>query len=141
MTTNIGTAQFGGSPCRASSPTTISSQAEATQLAACSTYQGSITIANGTTDNIDLSGIGHITGDLIVEGSGTMTQLTASQLSVIDGLFSLTSLTSLSTLNFPSLISAGDIAWNALPNLGQLSFSQGVQQLKSLNIQNTVSPR
>jgi len=133
-------AQFGGlggSPCSASTPTTITSQAQATQLAACSTYQGSITIANGTTDNIDLSGIGRIAGDLIVEGSDTMTQFTATQLSVIDGSFSLTSLTALATLNFPSLLQAGDINWNALPVLQQLAFTQGVRKLKSLTIQNT----
>lgn len=136
--TNSSTAQFGGSPCSASEPMTISSQAQATQLASCSTFQGSITVANGTSDSaIDLSGIGHITGDLIFEGSGNIQSITATQLAVIDGAFSLTSLTSLTALNFPSLSSAGSIAWNALPSVSQLSFGTGVQMLKSLNIQNT----
>jgi hypothetical protein len=49
----------------------------------------------------------------------------------------LEGLTRLSTANFPSLVNIGSIYWNALPNLQSLNFAQGVQMLKSLDIENT----
>jgi len=133
-------AQFGagaGSSCSNTATTTIQSQADATAIAACRIYQGSIAIADSTVDNIDLSGLSTITGDLIASNVTQITQLTASQLSVIGGAFNLLDMTRLSTLNFPSLVNVGSITWNGLPALQQLSFTQGVQQLKSLDIENT----
>jgi len=133
-------AQFGGSssgsPCSVSATTTLKSQADATALSSCSTFQGSIAIDPETVDNIDLSGISQITGDLFIDGA-SITQLSGSQLSVIGGEFHLNELTRLSTANFPSLVNVGSIYWNALPNLQSLNFAQGVQMLKSLDIENT----
>lgn len=133
-------AQFGagaGSSCSNTATTTIQSQADATAIAACRVYQGSIAIDENTVDNIDLSGLTSITGDLVASNVTQMTQLTASQLSVIGGAFNLLDLGRLSTLNFPSLVDVGSITWIGLPQLQQLSFTQGVQQLKSLDIENT----
>jgi len=133
-------AQFGagaGSSCSNTATTTIQSQADATAIAACRIYQGSIAIAESTVDNIDLSGLSSITGDLIANNATQITQLTASQLSVIGGAFNLQDMTRLSTLNFPSLVNVGSILWTGLPALQQLAFTQGVQQLKSLDIENT----
>jgi len=132
-------AQFGGSsssPCSVSATTTLKSQADATALSSCSTFQGSIAVDPETVDNIDLSGISQITGDLYINGA-SITQLSGSQLSVIGGEFHLEGLTRLSTANFPSLVNIGSIYWNALPNLQSLNFAQGVQMLKSLDIENT----
>lgn len=134
------TAQLGGSSsqCSASATTTIQSQADATALAGCSTFTGSIAISSSTTENIDLSGIQRITGDLVANNATGLSQVSAGQLSQIGGMFSLQQLTILSTLNFPALVSVGSIDWNALPQLSGLTFAQGVQQLSSMSIQNTM---
>lgn len=66
-----------------------------------------------------------------------MTSLAADSLQEIGDSFSLTSLTILSTLNFPQLTKVDTIEWTALPALQGLSFSTGVQEVSSLMIDNT----
>jgi hypothetical protein len=66
-----------------------------------------------------------------------MTSLSGGSLASIGGQFSLSSLTVLTTLNFPQLSSVNTIDWTALPALQGLSFSTGVQQAKSVTITNT----
>lgn len=123
--------------CGSGGTTTIQSNADATGLAGCTTYSGSIAIATGTTDNIQLSGIRTITGSLIANNVTQMTSLSASSLQQIGDSFSLTSLTILSTLSFPQLTKVDTIEWTALPALQGLSFSTGVQEVSMLTIDNT----
>ncbi|KAK5698589.1 cell wall protein Ecm33 [Elasticomyces elasticus] len=117
--------------------TTIQNQGDASAIAACSTFSGSIAIATGTTDNIALDGVQRITGSLIANNATSITGLSASSLERIDDTFSLTQLTVLTTLNFPRLTIVGTIDWQALPALQGLSFTTGVQQAGSVSIQNT----
>lgn len=123
--------------CGSGGTTTIQSNADATKLASCQTYSGSIAIATGTTDNIQLSSVREITGSLIANNVTQMTQLSADSLRTIGDSFSLTSLTILSTLNFPQLTKVDTIEWTALPALQGLSFASGVQEVSMLAIDNT----
>lgn len=66
-----------------------------------------------------------------------MTSLSGDSLAIIGDSFSLTSMTILSTLNFPALVNVQTIEWTALPALQGLSFTQGVQQASVVSIQNT----
>lgn len=116
--------------------TTIQSSGDATALAGCTTYSGSIAIQTSATD-IALSGIKTISGDLSAVGATNMTSFSASDLEEITGEFHLESLTVLSTLQFPELNTVGNIFWTALPNLQGLSFTNGVQDVKMLEITNT----
>jgi len=66
-----------------------------------------------------------------------MTGLSGADLNSIGGSFSLTGLTILSTLSFPSLTSVGSIEWDDLPGLQQLTFTQGVSKASNVVISDT----
>lgn len=66
-----------------------------------------------------------------------MTSLSADTLSVITGTFGLDTVSSLSSLTFPSLVNVNTILWQGLPVLQGLSFTQQVQKADILSIQNT----
>lgn len=117
--------------------TTIQSSGDASALASCSTFSGSIAIATGTTDAIALDGIQRITGSLIADNVTQITTLSADSLDTIDDSFTLNGLIILSTLNFPRLESVQTLDWTALPALQGLSFTTGVQQAGIVSIQNT----
>lgn len=129
-------AQSSVNTCSAAT-TTISAAADASALAGCTTFTGSIAIATGTTDNIALDGISVIQGSLIASNVTQITQISAGSLESITEEFNLDELTILSTLTFPRLTDVGSIVWNALPALQGLSFTTGVQTASELNIQNT----
>lgn len=124
------------SSCSAAT-TTIQNAGDASALASCTTFTGSIAIATGTTDNIALDGIQKIQGSLIANNVTGMTQLSAGDLETITDSFTLSELTVLSSLTFPVLTNVDMIEWTALPALQQLSFTNGVQTASQVSIQNT----
>lgn len=123
--------------CSTSGTSTIQNSGDATALASCKTFAGSIAIATGTTDNINIGNVETITGDLVVTNASLITNLGADSLETIKGTFQLDQVQVLSTLSFPQLTTVGTILWNALPNLQQLTFTTGVQMAATVNIQNT----
>ncbi|TKA81538.1 hypothetical protein B0A49_00452 [Cryomyces minteri] len=124
------------SSCSAATKT-IQNAGDASALAACQTFTGTIAIATGTTDNIALDGIRKIQGSLIADNVTQLTQMSGSSLETITDTFDLNGLTILSTLNFPRLTNVNTIRWEALPALQGLSFTTGVQTAASVTIQNT----
>lgn len=123
--------------CSVDATTTIQNAGDATGLASCTTFSGSIAIATGTADQIDLSGIQEITGSLTADSARNLPGIISSTLTTIGDAFSLSNLTVLSTLNFPVLTNVKMIDWNGLPGLQQLSFTSGVKMASNLSIQNT----
>lgn len=121
----------------ASSTTTITAGADASALSGCATYSGSIAIATGLGDAINIPGIKKINGDLVSTNNSQIPSISADSLQTIGGAFKLDGLTVLSTLSFPQLTQVESIQWNALAGLQGLSFSTGVQKANELNIQNT----
>jgi hypothetical protein len=119
------------------STATINSQADATQLASCSTISGSVVVSASASGVISLDGPQQITGDLICENAGGLTSLGSISLGSIGGSFTLNNLTLLSTLSMTDLQSVGTISWQALPALSQLTFPATVSQAKSVTISNT----
>lgn len=130
-------AQSASGGCSVASTTTIQNAADASALASCTTFEGSIAIATGTSGNIDFPGIQRIEGSLTADNA-TISELSADDLETITDSFSLNELTQLTSLRFPSLTSVDTIEWLGLPSLQGLSFGdEGVQQASSLSIQNT----
>ncbi|KAK3673731.1 cell wall protein Ecm33 [Recurvomyces mirabilis] len=125
------------SSCSVSGTTTIQSQGDATALAACQTFTGSIAIASTAVNQIALDGIQRISGSLIANNVTQVTALSGSSLTQIDDSFMLNGLTILTSLNFPRLEAVDTIDWEALPALQGLSFTTGVQQASQVSIQNT----
>ncbi|QIW97020.1 hypothetical protein AMS68_002538 [Peltaster fructicola] len=125
------------SSCSISSTTTIQNSGDGRALASCTTFSGSIAIATGTTDTIDLSGIQEITGSLTADSARMLPGLVSTDMTTIGSSFTLSNLSVLSTLTFPSLSSVQTIDWNGLPALQGLTFTKGVQMASSLSVQNT----
>jgi len=124
------------SSCSAAT-TTIQNAGDASALAACTTFSGSIAIATGTTDNIQLNGLRVIDGDLIASNVSQLTSLSADSLTRITGSFNLEQDEILSTLNFPQLSQVGEIQWEGLPGLQGLSFTNEIKKAESVSIINT----
>ncbi|KAF1849877.1 uncharacterized protein K460DRAFT_411682 [Cucurbitaria berberidis CBS 394.84] len=123
--------------CTVSATTTIQNAGDATGLASCSTFSGSIAIATGTTDDIALDGIKKLSGNLIATNNANMKRLSAANLETLDGEMRLDGLTRLYGVDFPKLKNIDSIKWNALPNLQTIGFTAEVEQAKKLDIQNT----
>lgn len=123
--------------CSVSATSTIQNSGDATQLAACRTFSGSIAIATGTTDPIDLSGIQKIDGDLVVKNNSGIQSIGSSSLTEIAGAFNLDTVQVLNTVNFPKLKTVQSITWNALPNLQNLGFDSQITKAAVVDIQNT----
>lgn len=123
--------------CSASATTTIQNAGDASALAACTTFSGSIAIATGTTDQIAINNVRTITGDLSVTNASQLTTLSGDSLQRIGGTFRLQDVQVLSSLTFPRLSVVDSIVWTGLPNLGALNFQTAVQQASKVDIENT----
>ncbi|KFZ11181.1 hypothetical protein V502_07699 [Pseudogymnoascus sp. VKM F-4520 (FW-2644)] len=117
---------------------TISSQSDADALSSCSTFTGNIEIsAKVPSGGIALNGIQQINGDLIANNAVLLTSLSATSLGSVSGTIKFTSLTTMSSLEFPSLSQVGAISWTTLNALQQLTFTAGLTKAKSVFITDT----
>ncbi|KAF1988105.1 hypothetical protein K402DRAFT_403274 [Aulographum hederae CBS 113979] len=130
----VGTAH---AACSISATTTIQNAGDASAMATCSTFSGSIAIATGTTDAIAINNVQTITGDLVARNVTRMSSLSADSLQRIGGDFILDDVQVLGELSFPQLGSVRTIQWTALPNLQSISFTSGLRNSTSLLIDNT----
>ncbi|CAO2658691.1 Nn.00g064140.m01.CDS01 [Neocucurbitaria sp. VM-36] len=123
--------------CSISATTTVQNAGDATGLASCSTFSGSIAIATGTSDDIALDGIKKLSGNLVATNNSAIKRISASDLETLDGEMELDGLTSLYGIDFPKLKNIDSIKWNALPNLQSIGFTAEVEEAKKVDIQNT----
>ncbi|KAL9596425.1 MAG: hypothetical protein Q9219_005809 [cf. Caloplaca sp. 3 TL-2023] len=124
---------------------TIASSADASQLASCSTYSGSIAIETGLAVPKDANGhqqlevttVKKITGNLTVTSAHMLSSLTFGSLQSISG-FELGDLTVLSELSMPALTEVNQLNFTALPALQNLDFGGiGITKASSVLITNT----
>lgn len=116
---------------------TISSNADASQISGCSTYNGDIIIDSSASGQISIDGVEQVTGDFTVDNATQLTAITSDRIGTIGGAFSLTGLTIMSTLQFDSLTRVNRINWVGLPALQSLNFAQGVSESNEIYISNT----
>ena len=86
---------------------------------------------------ISLAGIQQINGDLIANQAVKLTELSAPALGSVSGTIKFTSLTTMSSLQFPNLSQVGAISWTTLNALQQLTFTTGLTKAKSVFITDT----
>ena len=131
--------------CSNSATLTIASAADASALASCTTYSGSVAVPTDLSDKTDanghnqlsVSGLEVITGNLTVTDAVKLSSLEFGDLKEVDG-FELGSLTVLSTLSFPQLATVNQLNFTALAALQQLSFGgTGITKATSILITNT----
>ncbi|KAL1597457.1 cell wall protein Ecm33 [Nothophoma quercina] len=123
--------------CTVSATTTLQNAGDATALASCTTFSGSIAIATGTTDDIALNGIKELKGNLNAANNANMKRISADSLEKIDGSLTLDGLTRLYAVDMPKLKTVETIKFNALPNLQNLGFTAEITDADNVNIQNT----
>ena len=123
--------------CSASATTTLQNSGDATALASCSTFSGSIAIATGTSDDIVISGVKVLNGNLVASKNADIKRIGASELEQLNGDLVLDELTRLNGIDFPKLKKVNTLKWNALPNLQAIGFTATVEEAKSIDIQNT----
>lgn len=124
---------------------TIASTADASALASCTTYSGSVAIETGLAYSKDQNGnqqvevqtVKTITGNLTVTGAISLSSLTFGSLQSIGG-FELGGLTVLSELSMPQLAQVQQLNFTALPALQTLDFGgTGLTKASSVLITNT----
>ncbi|KAF2142457.1 uncharacterized protein K452DRAFT_286873 [Aplosporella prunicola CBS 121167] len=120
--------------CSASATSTIAAANDVPT--GCATFSGSLAIATDAPGTLDIQGIKKITGSLYANNVSALSSLSADSLEEIDN-FELTDLEILSNLNFPKLTKVGSIKWAGLKALSELSFSSGVKEADSVDIENT----
>jgi hypothetical protein len=123
--------------CSVSGTTTVQNQGDATAMASCSTFSGSIAIATGTTDDISLGGVKFLNGNLVGAPNSAIKRISASDLEELNGEMNLDGLTRLNAVDFPKLKKVDSIKWNALPNLQNIGFTASVEEADKIDIQNT----
>lgn len=132
----VATAQTSTNIC-SQATATIENPTDATALAGCKTFTGSIQISEHAGGPIQLDGIQQITGDLIAIGAVNLTQLSGNSLNSIGGTMKFTSLTIMNSLVFPALTKVGAIEWTTLNALQLLTFSAPLSQASKIFITDT----
>ena len=131
--------------CSNSATLTITASADASGLASCTTYSGSVAIPTGLSvptdqnghQELSVDGVQVITGNLTVTNAIMLASLSFGSLQSIGG-FELGGLTLLSELSMPQITKVNQLNFTALPALQQLSFGgTGITQANSILITNT----
>ena len=131
--------------CSNSATLTITASADASGLASCTTYSGSVAIPTGLSvptdqnghQDLSIDGVQVITGNLTVTNAVMLASLSFGDLQSIGG-FELGALTVLSELSMPQITKVNQLNFTALPALQQLSFGNtGITQASSILITNT----
>jgi hypothetical protein len=122
--------------CSISATTTIQSNGDASAIASCSTFSGSIAIATGAAGDIALNGIKKIAGTLSATNNSGVTTLSGDSLESIDQ-FELTDVTSLDTISFPQLTTVKTLQWISVSVLANLDFASLLSKADGIDIENT----
>ena len=131
--------------CSNSATLTITKTADASQIASCTTYSGSIALPTDLTDATDsnghnslsVSGVEKIVGNITIANAVNLASVSFGSLRSLTGL-QLGGLTVLSELSMPQIQTISQINLTALPALQQFSFgNDGVTQSQSILITNT----
>lgn len=115
----------------------IQNSGELRALADCELITGSIHVTNYEADILDLGKIKTIKGDFIVTNVSSLKVIQASELESIGGEFDLDTLTSLTSLSLSKLQAVETLKWHVLPILTQVTFSKGINQIKSITMSDT----
>jgi hypothetical protein len=115
----------------------ISSQSDADDISGCGTIDGDVVVAENYANSLNLSGVTHITGSLVINGTTNITALIAPDLTVIGKDFVLISCIFMTNLTMTEFTLGGFMNFDALPNLQKLNFKSGVIAAGGISVTNT----
>lgn len=117
---------------------TVRAPADATAVAKCGKFDGSILVSKDFSGDINLGGLQRIGGDLTALDNPNITSLTASFLQEIGGSLSLKNLISMSSLQLQRLSSVDKIEWVTLRRLtGATLGTSGITKASSVLVADT----
>ena len=132
--------------CSISGTTTITASADATALASCTTFSGSVAIQTDLSTPLDTNGhqqiqvdnLQKIDGNLTITGVSALTQVAFTSLAEVTGGVIIGLLSALAILDLPTISRVKQLNLTALPVLQQLKFGTvGVTKAQSILITNT----
>jgi hypothetical protein len=122
--------------CSTSGTATIQNGGDATAIATCTTYSGSVAVATGVSDDIALDGnLQVIDGDLVLEGNSDIKRFGSANLKTVSGKLTLNDVSQLAALSFPVLNEVDELTLKGLPNLRSLELN--ITKADKLDIENT----
>lgn len=133
----LAAAGYASAACSASATKTIENSGDATAIASCSTYSGSIAVATGMADDISFGQLKEIDGDLTIETNNNVKRIDGNGLEKISGELSIKDTTQLAALSFPKLDEVKKLTFIGLASLRSLAFDKGITTVEDLWIQNT----
>ncbi|KAJ5554721.1 hypothetical protein N7461_003191, partial [Penicillium sp. DV-2018c] len=107
-----------------SSSITISSQSDANNLRSCDSFEGSITISSSARGSITIHDVEEIKGGFIAQGSSALAEISAPDLTSVEGDITLRNLDSLTTLNMGALSQVHSLTITENPKLTSLGFQE-----------------
>ncbi|KAI5467123.1 hypothetical protein BGZ63DRAFT_335865, partial [Mariannaea sp. PMI_226] len=111
---------------------------EPNQVISCDVVNADITISDDLAGDVVIDGPKQIKGSFIANNASQLISLTSTTINSITDTFELQGLEKLSTLEFSSLKSVGDITMIKLPQLSSLNFgTEGVTKMDSIRISDT----
>lgn len=123
--------------CSTSGTATIENGGDATAIATCTTYSGSIAVATGVTEDLDLGSLKTIKGDMVIEGNSDIVRISGANLETVTGKLTFDNVAELASLSFPMLTEVDSLTLKGLPNLRALEFTTGISKCDHLDIENT----
>lgn len=120
-----------------SGTTTISTPAQATAVGQCGTFDGDVVIGYNATDDISLTGLTTITGDLTCSYGDELTSLSADDLVTIGERLSIRSNDVLRSVSFASLQNIDSLDLYRLPNLTNTGWKSQLANVTTVRIVGT----
>ncbi|KAF2137098.1 uncharacterized protein K452DRAFT_236423, partial [Aplosporella prunicola CBS 121167] len=118
------------------STTTIHGTRDASALASCITYTGSIAIATDAVGEIAINKVEVITGNLTAYGVDGLISLSGDSLRSLD-TFSLQTVPGLSTVRFPSISQINSLQWTGATNLTDIAFNITATSIQAVTVGDT----
>ena len=131
--------------CSNSATLTVTKAADASQIASCTTYSGSVVVPTDLSDapngngqtQLSIDTVEKIVGNFTINNAGLLSSLSFGSLKSITGI-QFGNLTVFSTFSMPQIESVSQLNLTALPALQQLSFGgTGITKASSVLITNT----
>jgi hypothetical protein len=123
--------------CSHTATSTIQNGGDATAIATCSTFSGSIAVATGVGEDVSLDGVEKIDGNLIIRSNPNIKRFAGADLEEVSGQLTLDNVAEIAALSFPKLTTVGTLFLNGLPNLRTLEFTEGISKADGIRIENT----
>ncbi|KAI9304264.1 hypothetical protein BJ944DRAFT_240709 [Cunninghamella echinulata] len=115
-------------------------QGDLDRLQGCQSYTGTISIESSGEQELKLSGVQEINGNLLLTSNTALRSFDAPQLSKVSGELRFVSQTVLGKLSLPNLVEVTTLNLQVLPALERIEFPAGLKRVQDAHIEDTRAP-